>query len=160
MNYPDAGQQSPTMYPPPKKAFPVVPVVLGAVGLLLVLAVLGGIKAYHAVKQNSAEAIAVGNSFIDDMGRHNYQAAYSLFTPQVQAKTVPSVGADLEKIVEKYHGTFVNHGQPSWFIQNYNGQGTVRLTYPVQFTKSTDTVTMTLIQTDTGYQVYDFHYDL
>ena len=160
MNYPDAGQQPPTMYSPPRKPFPVGAVVLSVMGLLFFLAFVVGIKVFHAAKENTSEAIAVGNSFIDNMGLHNYQAAYALYTPEAQAKSPLSVGADYEKLAEKYHVAFVNHGVPAWFINNYNGQTSVRLTYPVQFTKSTATVTVTLIKTDAGYQVYSSRYDL
>lgn len=159
MNYPDAGQQPLMMYPPPKKAFPVVPIILGVVGLLIVLAIVGGIKAFHAVKEGSAEAIVVGNSFIDNMGQHNYQAARALFTPQVQAKTPAGNLKDIEVLVEKHHGVFIAHGQPQWNIQNWNGQTSVRLAYPAQFTRSQSTVSMTLVQTASGYQVYDARYE-
>jgi len=61
MSHPEPGQTSPAMYPPPKKPFPVVPLILGIVALLITLAVFGGIKAFRAMKDNSSEAIAVAN---------------------------------------------------------------------------------------------------
>ena len=158
MNYPNAGQP-PVIYPPPKKAFPVVPVVLGVVGLLIVFAIVGGIKAFHAVSADTSQAITAGNSFIDNMGHHNYPAARSLFTSQVQANTPADNLKDIETLVEKHHGAFVNHGKPQWFIQNWNGQTSVRLAYPAQFTKSKSTVSLMLVQTDKGYQVYEAHYE-
>ncbi len=159
MNDPRAGQPPPMMYPPPKKSVPIVPIVLGVVALLIVLAIVGGIRAFHAVKDNSAEAIAVGNSFIDNMGQHNYAAARSLFTPRVQAKTPTGTLEDIETLTEKHHGAFVSHGQPQWNVQNWNGQTSVRLAYPAQFTKSGSAVSLTLVKTESGYQVYDAHYE-
>lgn len=159
MNYPGAGQPPPTMPPPPRKGFPVAAVILGVAALLVVLAVVGGIRAFRAVKDNSAEAIAVGNSFIDNMGRHNYAAAHALFTPQVQAKTPADSLEDIETLTEKHHGTFVRHGQPGWNIQNWNGQTSVRLAYPAQFTKSHSTVSLVLVKTEAGYRVYEAHYE-
>lgn len=159
MNYLAPGQPPSAMYPPPKKPFPVVPLVLGIVGLLIALAVLGGIKGFRAMKENSSEAITVGNSFIDAMGQHQYSAARSLFTPDVQTRTPADDLKDMETLVEKHHGAFVHHGQPQWFVQNYNGQTSVRLTYPAQFTKSPSTVSFVLVKTGSGYQVYAAHYD-
>ncbi len=144
---------------PPRKAFPVATMILGVVTLLIVLAVLGGIKVFHAAQSGSAEATAAGNTFVDSIGRHNYPAARALMTPQVQAKTSAGDLKDLETLVEKHHGTYVAHGQPQWFIQNYNGQTSVRLTYPAQYTKSSTTISLVLLQTGKGYQVYDAHYD-
>jgi len=65
----------------------------------------------------------------------------------------------MEMLVEKHHGAFVNHGQPQWYVQNWNGQTSVRLTYPAQFTKSNSTVSLVLVKTDLGYQVYEAHYE-
>ncbi len=159
MNCPNAGQQPPTAYSAPKKPFPVALVVLGIAGLLVVLAVVGGIHAFKSVSAGSSEAIAVGNRFVDDIGRHDYSAAHSLFTAQVQASTLVGSLQDIETLEEKHHGAYVAHGQPQWNIQNWNGQTSVRLAYPVRFTKSTRTVSMVLVQTDKGYQVYEAHYD-
>ena len=165
MNDPNAGPQPPPAYsplagyPPPKKGFPVVPVILGVVGLLIVLGVAGGVTAFRSAQKGSSAAVLIGNSFVDNMGQHNYSAARSLFTPAVQSHTPAGSLEDVEALAEKHHGAFVNHGQPQWFIQNWNGQTSVRLTYPVQFTKETSRVTLTLVETDEGYQVYDAHYD-
>lgn len=153
------GQQLPEIPPASKKAFPIGPIILGVVGLLIALAIIGGWKAFHAVKKGSAEAITVGNSFIDNLGQHNYSAAHSLFTPPVQANTPAGNLKDIEVLVEKHHGAFINHGQPQWNIQNWNGQTSVRLAYPVQFTKSSSLVSMTLLETDQGYRVYEVHYE-
>lgn len=159
MNYPGAGQTPTTIYPPPKKSPPIVPIVLGVFALLAVLAVVGGIRAFHAVQEDSAGAIAVGNSFVDNMGQHNYTDARSLLTPQVQAKTPAGSLEDLETLTEKHHGAFVNHGQPQWSVQNWNGQTSVRLTYPAQFTKSDSTVSMVVVETGGDYRVYGVHYE-
>lgn len=158
MNYPGA-EPPPMMSPRPQKSAPIVPIVLGILALLIVLAVVGGIRAFHAVKDNSAEAIIVGNSFIDNMGQHNYAAARSMLTPQVQAKTPMGSLEDIETLTEKHHGAFVNHGQPQWKVQNWNGQTSVRLAYPVQFSKSSSTVSLVLVKTEGGYQVYEAHYE-
>lgn len=158
MTDPGSGPLPPVMYPPPKKRVPIGLIILGVVGLLGVLAVLGGIRAFQAVKGNSAEAITVGDSFIDNMGKHNYPAARSLFTPQVQATTPADTLKDMETLVEKHHGAFVNHGQPQWYVQNWNGQTSVRLTYPAQFAKSNSTVSMILVKNGNDYQVYEAHY--
>ena len=158
MNYPGAGPQPPQMYLPPKKSVPVVPIVLGIFALLVVLAVVGGIKAFHAIKDTSSEAIAVGNSFVDNMGQHNYQVARSLLAAPVQAKTPAGDLKDLEAMAEKHHGAFLTHGQPQWNVQNWNGQTSVRLAYPAQFSKSVCTVSVTLVKTEQGYQVYEAHY--
>ena len=71
MSYPGAGQMPPTIYPPPKKSAPIVAIILGIAALLIVLAVGGGIHGVQAVKDNFVEAIAVGNSFIDNRGQHD-----------------------------------------------------------------------------------------
>jgi len=159
MNDPRAGHLPPMMYPPPKKPVPIVPTVFGVVALLIVLMVAGGIRAFHAVKDNSDEAIAVGNSSVDNTGRHKYAAARSMLAPQVQAKTPTSTLEDTQTPTEKHHGAFVNHGQPQWNVQNWNGQTSVRLAYPAQFTKSDSTVSLVLVKTASGYQVYDAHYE-
>ena len=159
MNYPGEGQTPPMMYPPPKKSAPIVPIILGIAALLIVLAVVGGIRGVQAVKDSSAEAIVVGNSFIDNMGQHDWAAAHSLLTPPGQAKAPADSLEDMEMLVEKHHGAFVNHGQPQRYVQNWNGQTSVRLTYPAQFTKSNSTVSLVLVKTDLGYQVYEAHYE-
>ena len=159
MNYPNIGPQPPSSYPLTKKPFLTVWVVLGVVALLLVLVIVGGIHAFKSVTQGSSEAIAVGNRFVDSMGRHNYQAAQSLFTAQMQVTTPPGNLKDIETLLEKHHGAYVSHGQPEWNVQNWNGQTSVRLAYPAQFTKSGSTISLMLVQTDKGYQVSDTHYD-
>ena len=159
MNYPGEGQPPPMLYPPPKGSFPIVPIVLGIFALLAVLAVLGGIRAFHAVQDNSAEAITVGNSFVDNMWQHDYAAARTLLTPQVQAKTPAGSLEDIEALTEKHHGAFIAHGEPQWNVRNWNGQTSVRLAYPAQFTKSGSTVSLILVKTDAGYQVYEVHYE-
>ena len=159
MNDFNSGRQPPLLYPAPKKPFPIAAVILTFAVLLILLAIVGGIKAFHAAKSGSAAAIAVGNSFIDDLGRHNYSAAQALFTPQLQAKTPAGTLQDVETWVEKHHGAYVEHGQPQWFIQNYNGQTSVRLSYPAQYSKSSSTVSLIVMQTDKGYQISDAHYD-
>ena len=159
MNDPSSKSQPPLPYPPPRKPLPVALVVFGVVGLLIVLAVAGGIKAFHAVKAGASAAITIGNSFMDSIGHHNYSAARTLMTAGVQSRTPISTLQDVETLVEKHHGAYVAHGQPQWFIQNNNGQTSVRLTYPVQFTRSTSTVSMIVVQTSNGYQVYDTHYE-
>ena len=153
------GSEQPFLAPPPKKTSYIGIIILGAIGLLIALAILGGIKVFHAAQSGSTAAIAVGNSFLDSVGKHNYTAAHALMTLPVQAKTPVSNIQDIEMLVEKHHGTYVSHGQPAWFIQNYNGQTSVRLTYPAQYTKSNSTVSMVVVQTDKGYQVYDTNYE-
>ena len=76
----------PAIYPPSKKSAPIVPIILGIAALLIVLAVGGGIHGVQAVKDNFVKAIAVGNSFIDNRGQHDWAAAHSLLTPPGQAK--------------------------------------------------------------------------
>ena len=159
MNYPNPNQPLSQLQPPSKKPFPIALVVLGIVSLLLALAIIGGIHAFKSVTQGSSEAIAAGNRFVDSMGQHNYQAAESMFTPQTQARTPAGSLKDVETLVEKHHGAYVSHGEPQWSIQNWNGQTSVRLTYMVKFAKGDNTVSMTLVQTDKSYQVYDAHYD-
>lgn len=159
MNYPGQGQPPPMPYPPPKKTPPIVPIILGVFALLAVLAVFGGIRAFHAVQEDSAGAIAVGDSFIDNMGQHNYAGARSLFTPPVQAKTTASDLKDVETLVEKHHGAFINHGQPQWGVQSWNGQTSVRLSYPARFTKTNSTVSMIVVETGGEYRVYEAHYE-
>lgn len=160
MNNTSPGQPFPSPYAPPKKPFPVVLVVLGVIGLLLILAVFGGIKAFHAMQSGSSEATAIGDRFVDEMGRHNYAAAQAEFTPEVRAKTPAGNMKDIETLVEKHHGTYVAHGKPQWNMQNWNGKTSVRLVYPAQFAKSGSPITLTLVQTTKGYQVYDAHYEL
>ena len=159
MSYPGAGQMPPTIYPPPKKSAPIVAIILGIAALLIVLAVGGGIHGVQAVKDNFVEAIAVGNSFIDNRGQHDWAAANSLLTPPGQAKAPADSLEDMETLVEKHHGAFVNHGQPQQYVQDWNGQTNVRLTYSAQFTKSDSAVSMILVKTEAGYQVYAAHYE-
>lgn len=151
--------QSPSFSAPTKKPFPTVWVVLGVVVLLLALAIVGGIRAFKFVSAGSSEAIAVGNRFVESMGRHDYQTAQSLFTVQVQATTPPGNLKDIETLLEKHHGAYVSHGQPEWNVQNWNGQTSVRLAYPARFTKSASTISLLLVQTDKGYRVSETHYD-
>ena len=159
MNYLGQGQPPPMPYPPPKKTPLVVFIILGVFALLAALAVGGGIRAFHAVKEDSAGAIAVGNSFIDNMGQHNFADARTLFTPQVQGKTSADDLKDVETLTEKHHGAFIAHGQPQWSVQNWNGQTSVRLTYPAQFTKSDSTISMVVVETGGDFRVYEAHYE-
>ncbi len=158
MNYPNSDQKSPESFPPAKKPFPTLYVVLGSISLLIVLAILGGIRAFKVVSQDSSETTTAGNRFIDSMGQHNYTTAHSMFTPQIQAKTPASSLKDVEGLVEKHYGAYVNHGEPEWNVQNWNGQTSVRLAYPVRFKNGVSTVSLILVQTPRGYQVYDAHY--
>ena len=158
MNAPGSGPLPPATSSPPKKSVPLVPIILSVTALLGVLAILGGVRAFQAMQENSSEAITVGNSLVDNMGQHNYQAARSLFTPQVQTSTSADALKDVETLTEKHHGSFISHGQPQWFVQNMNGQTSVRLTYPAQFTQSDSTVSLILVKTGDGYQVYEAHY--
>lgn len=82
-----------------------------------------------------------------------------MFTPQVQARTSAGDLKDMETLVEKHHGVFVNHGQPQWFVQNYNGQTSVRLNYPAQYAKGASAFSLVLVKTGAGYQVYEVHFD-
>lgn len=154
---------TPNAVPPPavapQKSFPVAPVVLGILSLLTVLAVVGGTKISHAIQGSSSEAITVGNRFIDSMGQHHYSSADVLFTSQVRAKIPARNLKDIEGLVENLHGAYVNHGSPQWNIQSWNGQTKVYLAYPAQFTKSSSGVSLILVHTDKGYQVYDVHYE-
>lgn len=164
MSVPNERNQSPqgywnTVQPAPKKPFPTALVVLSIVGLFIALAVVGSIKIFHAAQSGSAAAIAAGNKFIEDIGQHRFSAARALMTAEIQAKTPASTLQDVETLVEKHHGACVAHGQPQWFIQNYNGQTSVRLSYPVQFSKSTSPVSMIVVPTNNGYRVYGTHYD-
>ena len=151
-------QSPPSLYAAPKKPFPVALVVFGVAGLLIVLAVAGGIKILHAVTAGSSEAITTGDRFLDSMGQHNYSSAYAEVMPQIQAKTSLSDLKDMEALVEKHHGAYVAHGKPQWNIQNRNGQTYVRLVYPAQFAKSQSTASMTVVQTEHGYQVCGVSY--
>lgn len=143
----------------PKKHFPVGFIILIAVGLLVVLAILGGIYAFKAVGQGSSQATVVGNKFIDSMGQHNFQAAQALFLPQLQARMPAGNLKDIQTLIEKHHGAYVNHSAPEWNVQSLNGQTSVRLIYFMKFTKSNSMITMTLLKTDKGYQVNDIHYN-
>ena len=55
-------------------------------GVILVLAVFGGIRAFHAVRDGSVAATAGGGQFLDRMSQHQYPFARALFTAPVQAK--------------------------------------------------------------------------
>lgn len=160
MNYPGAGQTPPTIYPPPKKPAPVVLIVLGILALLVVLAVAGGVRAFRAVQEDSEAAIVVGDSFVDNMGQHEYQNARALMTPPMQARTTAATLEDAEALTEKRHGAFLNHGKPQWNVQNFNGRTSVQLTYPAQFSKSDSAISLVLVDTGAGYQVYAAHYEL
>ncbi len=162
-NFPGAGQppQSQPPFvpsPPAKKGAPVAAIIFGILGVLILLAIVGGIKAFHAVKDGSAAAISVGNQFVDAMGQHRYPAARALFTAPVQATTPTGNLKDIETLAEKHHGAYVRHGQPAWNIQNYNGQTRVSLTYPAQFARGGSSVSLILVQTPKGYEVTDAHY--
>lgn len=162
MNYPGVGQQPP-MYAPPKKKIPVVPIVSGVLGcgcLLIVLVVAVGIKAFHTVQAGTSEATVVGNSFIDAMGHHKYAVAYSLFSLEAKSSVSADDLRDMETLVEKKHGAFVGRGQPQWYMQNWNGQTSVLLTYRAQFAKAPDTATLTLVPTKKGCRVFSAHYNL
>ena len=162
MSNPTSAPQFPQSSQPsisaPKKPFPIALMIIGVVGLLIVLAVAGGIKVFRAVTAGSSEAITAGNSFLDSMGQHNYSSAHAELVPQIQAKTSLTDLKDMETLVEKHHGSYVAHGKTQWNIQTRNGQTSVRLVYPAQFTKSSSTVSMTVVQTERGYQVYSAFY--
>lgn len=162
-SFPGASQPPPAQpsfvpSPPAKKGAPVAAIIFGILGVLIVLGIIGGFKAFHAVKDGSAAATAVGDQFLDSMGQHRYPAARALFTAPVQA-TMPTANLkDIETLTEKHHGAYVSHGKPAWNIQNWNGQTRVYLNYPVQFARGSSPVTMILIQTPKGYEVTDAHY--
>lgn len=160
MNIPNAHQIPPVTYLPPKKTFSIVYIILIVFCLLMVLMIVGGIRAFHAVKDNSVQAISISNRFIDSMGKHQYQSADALFTPEVQAHTSVSSLKDMETLVEKHYGTYLNHGQPQWNVQTRNGQTNVQLAYPMQFTKGNSMVSLVLINLNGKYEVYDVHYEL
>ena len=101
MNSPNANQ--PMIYTSQKKPLRLLPIVLGALGVgivLVVLAVAVGIKIFHGVQKGTSEATAVGNSFIDYMGNHNYAAAYALFSTEARAgasiSNLKSMGSQIE----------------------------------------------------------------
>jgi hypothetical protein len=158
MNIPNGGAQPPTVYQPSSKVLPIALVVFGILTLLIILGVVTGINSYRKTQRSSQAAISVGNSFINNMGQHNYRAARSLLVSQLQATTPPNNLRDIEMLTEKYHGAFSNLGQPGWFVQDRGGQVTARLSYPVQFARSSSNVSLTLVQTKTGYRVYNYYY--
>ena len=133
--------------------------VAGIVVLLLALGIVSGIKAFRSTQKDSQDAIIVGNSFIDSMSEHHYQAARALLIPQLQPTTPAGNLQDLQALMEKHHGGLVKRGQPAWFAQERGGQTTVRLQYPVQYQRSSSGVTLTLLKTNTGYRVYNYYYN-
>lgn len=160
MNYQNEKAQPPTLYHPPSKTLLAALILLGIVfGLLILLGVITTIRVSHDNQNSSQEAISVGNSFIGNMGRHNYKASHSLLVPHLQATTQTKKLSDIEMLVEKSRGTFVSLGKPGWFVQDRGGQTTARLSYPVKFTQSNTTVSLMLIKTDIGYQVYNYDYN-
>ncbi len=158
MNIPNNGAQPPTAYQPSSKVVPIAFVAFGILTLLIILGVVTSIKVYRNTQSSSRAAISVGDSFIDSMGQHNYQAARSLLASQLQATTPTNNLKDIEMLAEKHHRAFVKLGQPGWFVQDRGGQVTARLSYPVQFAQSSSTVSLTLVQTKTGYRVYNYYY--
>ena len=141
----------------------LVPIILGLAGfmtLLLILGIIVSIKGFYHGKNDSLNAIHVGDKFIDSMGHHNYSAARSLLTNQLQLLSPTSNLKDVEMLIEKNHGSFVTRGQPQWLRRESKGQVTVYLSYPIQFTQSGSQVTVTLFQTNKGYQIHDYRYDL
>lgn len=158
MNHPSAGQPPPMIPPSPKKAAPVALIVLGVFALLVVLAVAGGVRAFHAAQEDSEAAIVVGDSCMGNMGQHEYQNARALMTPQMRARTTTESLEDGESLTEKYHGAFLNHGEPQWNVQNFNGRTSVQLTYPAQFSKSDSPVSLVMVDGGDGYQVYAVRY--
>lgn len=158
MTYQDSGYPIPPNYAPPKRSNAPVFIILGIVVLLVVLAVLGGIVAFRAAQKSSAAAIVVGDRFLDDVRLHKFQAADDLFTSDVKASTPASNLKDLEFLVEKHHGAFIDHGVPGWFAKTYNGQNSMELYYPARFAKSSDTISMILVATPNGYRVYGCNY--
>ena len=163
MNLPGEATPPPINYQPSGKTFPVALIIVslaGLLGLLTMLAVADGIKAFNNGGNDALKAISVGDSFIDNMGQHSYPAAHSLFTTQLQVTSPTNDLKDIEMLMEKHHGTLVTHGQPQWFRRESGGQVTVHLSYRAQFSRNVSQSTVTLIKTDKGYQVHDFRYEL
>ena len=160
MNDPYTNPYSSEIAAPPRKSNTLALLVLGGVTLLVGLGILAAVFSFRAGMNTSSEAITVGNSFIDNLGAHNYQASESLLSPSAQARVPATELKDMETLLEKQHGAFTNHGQPGWFVQTYNGQTSVRLTYQAQFTKGSSPVTLVLMKGGKGYQVEDCHFEL
>ncbi len=160
MNYPPMNPYPPGMAAPPQKSNTVLFIVLAGAGLLVLLAIVGIALAFKSGMNTSSEAVIVGNKFIDAMGQHNFPASSALLSPQTQGRIPATELRDMETLLERQHGAFVSHGPPAWFVQNYNGQTSVRLTYQAQFTRGTSPIMLVMVKGDHGYEVNDCHYEL
>jgi hypothetical protein len=148
------------MPPPTRNSNTLAILILGGVAILGGAAILGVILSFRSGMDTSSDAIVAGNRFIDNMGSHNYPAAASLLSPWTQARISTTELKDMETLLEKRYGPLTNHGHPSWFVQTYNGQTSVRLSYMVQFTKGNSPLGLVLMKGNKGYQVEDIHYEL
>jgi hypothetical protein len=148
MNYP--GMYG-GMTPEPKKSR--VGLILLVVAAVLALLIVGALSAFHAASGNAGEAIAVSDRFLYEMGEHDYQGASALFTPEAQAKASPLFLYRVESLMETSDGGYVSHGTPQWFVQNVNGQTSVRLTYPVQYAHGSGHAFLTLVNAGDGYRI-------
>ncbi len=149
MNYP--GMYG-GMTPEPKKQSRVGLILLG-VAAVLALLIVGALSAFHAASGTAAQAIAVSDRFVDAMGAHDYQGANALIVPEGQAKASPLFLYRMESLMESSDGAYVSHGTPQWFVQNYNGQTSVRLTYPVQYAHGSGHALLTVVNAGDGYRI-------
>ena len=145
---------------PPRKPSRVLPIVLGVAALLIALIALGVVSAVRSLSGTSSAATAVANSFVAAIGAHDFRGASALCAPQEQAHMSPSALKGLEALVEQTQGSYVSAGVPAWYVQNWNGQTSVRLTYRARYANGAETITVVMVNTADGYRVYRVSYGL
>jgi hypothetical protein len=157
--------QYPNMYgglqlPQPKRSNRAVFIILGVALLLFGLVVAGGIFGFRAVQQTASTARPIGDRFLDAVAAHRYKEASAMCSTSTGADFSPQNLSDVESLLEKRHGRMQSHGPAQWFVQNNNGQTTVRLTYNAQFANGAIPMVVTVLQTANGYRVVGWNYQI
>lgn len=159
MQYPNmyGGPQIP---PQPNKSNRVIFIVAGVAFVVIALAVVGGVFAFRAAQRTASAATSTGDSFLNAIAAHQYKTAAVLCDPSQAANFSPQNLSDIESLLEKRHGRMQNHGMAQWFVQSNNGLTSVNLTYNTQFSNGVIPMTVTVMQTPSGYRVAGWHYQL
>lgn len=139
----------------------IVGTIVGIAVVLLGLLIWGGVSLFRGTSETIAAAKAPAGQFLDALQAHKFQAAYKMLTPQIQATTTAASLQDIQELLEKRRGAMTGHSDPSnWFVSSNNGVTTVQLTYTEQFQHGSAPVTLTMINTPSGWRVYGYHYQL
>ena len=125
----------------------------------IAITVTGGIALFRSATQSTTGATTAANTFLTYIQHDDYSDAYSLLTPDAQGQTKLSTMQDLVGVAEKSHGQLISWGQPSWYVQYYNGISYVQLRYPLSYANEQSQATITMQHmSDNSYKVYNFNF--